>query len=814
MKLSEKELLSRLGAGESIAAVCEAAGLSRDEFDAWWTEYAAARIPNCEGTCQAAVRGTVEIRRDERGIPHIYADGDEDLFFGLGFSMAQDRLFQLDYLRRKARGRLSEVLGPDGLQPDTIARTVGLNRIAEAEWGRLPEETRRLLTAFSAGVNAVIDSNSDGTAAGGSTAARGGLPIEFDLLDYRPEPWSPVDCVAIEGELRWYLTGRFPVIVIPELAERALGPGPLFREFILGEADDESIMPPGSYDSVRHEGSEPVGEVIGDPDGGIGSNNWVVSGDRTVSGKPLLASDPHIAFEAVSCWYEAHLCGGSFHVAGMAYVGMPAILIGRSERVAWGITNNICSQRDLFQERTDAEHPGCFLHDGNWEPARELQEVIQVKGGPPVTKTIRFSRNGPIVDEILPPPGDKTGPVALKWLGAYQGGWLTAMLGMNRATNVEEFRESLRPWHVPTFSLVFADVDGRIGFQSSGRIPVRNRYSRGYRPGWDAEYQWDGLIPFEAMPGLLDPERGWMATANNRLAGEDYPYSLDGRWMSCHRAMRIRQMIETGPPPGAGGNFTRDDFRRMQHDTLTLRAVECVPNLLAVLAAQDDGRLRAAAGLLKTWNCRSEPDSCGPTLFNVFFTHWAQAVAAERFDAETAGLLAKAADGVASRLLAGDVAGWFQDGEREKKIADAFRATLELLSERLGPDVNAWTWGRLHRMPLKHVLSSRGNLAELLDYGGEAVKGDLGSVCNTGLDANWLATLGGGYRMIADLSSSPPGLWAVDAQSQSGHPGSPHYRDQLADWAGGQYHCLSLDGKEAAPDNRKTLTLQPQESTT
>jgi penicillin amidase len=285
MKLPAKEILRRLGTGESIAAVCQAAGISQSDFAAWWQAEGAARVPTMTGTRRTDVRHPVRIERNSRGIPSIFADSDDDLFFGFGYAMAQDRLFQLDYLRRRGAGRLSEILGGDGGELDLIkrvvgfesvfhldllARTVGIRRIAEREWDVLPEETRRLLTAFSDGGNAFIEEAGDA------------LPIEFDLLDYRPEPWHPIDCLTIEGEFRWYLTGRFPVIVIPELAKRALGDESLYRTFLETEADDESIVPAGSYPSGRR-GSQPVGEAAGDPEA-TGSNNWVVAGRRTPSG--------------------------------------------------------------------------------------------------------------------------------------------------------------------------------------------------------------------------------------------------------------------------------------------------------------------------------------------------------------------------------------------------------------------------------------------------------------------------------------------------------------------------------------------------
>jgi penicillin amidase len=806
MNLSANELLRRLSAGESIAQVCAATGVSREKFDAWWQAEVRSRLPKHSGICNAAVRRAVQIERDRRGVPHVTADNDDDLFFAFGYAVAQDRLFQLDYLRRRGGGCLAEILGPDGselellarvvgfrsvLELDVLARTVGIRRTAEAEWATLPSETQNLLEAFSAGVNALMDETRDRP------------PVEFDLLDYRPEPWSPVDCLTIEGEFRWYLTGRFPVIVIPELAKRVLGDGPLYRAFLQAEEDGESILPPGSYPAAAR-GTEPVGTAAGDPEGAQGSNNWVVAGSRSVTGKPLLASDPHIAFDAVSCWYEVHLCGGSFNVAGASYVGMPAVLFGRTERVAWGCTNNICSQRDLYREKTDAAHPDCFLHDGRWEPATSREEVIRVKGGDPVRKTIRHSRNGPIVDEVLPPAARGTGPVALKWLGAYQGGWLTALLAMNRARDAAQFREALRPWHVPTFSVVYADADGHVGYHAAGRIPVRKMWERGYRPGWDPDHQWRGLVPFEGMPRCADPARGWIATANNRPAPDDFPYPLSGTWNDGLRARRIREMIEARPV------LSREDCAAMHRDALSPRAVRCVPPLLALLAAQAPNFLEAARHL-QQWDCRMEPDRVGASIFEVFFSHWTRAVVRERFDEATATLVAGGANGLSAALLAGDPAGWFAEGRRERAVLGAMRAAVDWLTERLGPDRTRWHWGRLHVLSLRHILSGRGDLGTLLDQAGVPVPGNAHTVCNTGLGPEFEARTGAGFRLVADLSSAPPVLWSVDAQSQSGHPGSPHYADQLPTWTKGEYYATPLDPVESVRAALTRLILIPPE---
>ncbi len=806
MELLGRDVLRRLGNGESIASVCATQGWTREQFNWLWKNEVTSRAPALGQLTQLDERPGTTIERDQLGIPHIFARTNIDLWYGFGFAMAQDRLFQLDYLRRKGLGRLAEILGADGLNFDLIARTVGLNRIAAEELTRLPTETRTLLEHFSQGVNDWIE------------RIEQNLPVEFALLDYRPEPWSALDCLAIENEFRWYLTGRFPVIVVPEHAKRILGEGALYREFCLGSADDEAIVPPEAYRDLNEQMAkskgrpadwpalESVGQATGDPEG-TGSNNWVVAGRHCRAGLPLVASDPHIAFEAVSCWYEARLCGGDFNVAGMAYVGMPAIMFGRNEKVAWGATNNICSQRDLYQERTSPTHPDCFQYDGKWEPARQLTEAIAVRGQPNVVKTIRFSRNGPVVNEILPAIGDEPNPVTLKWLGAYHGGWLTALLGMDRANNVAEFRESLRPWHVPTFNLVIADVHSKIAMQSAGRIPQRKSLERGFRLGWDPEDQWQGLIPFEHMPHAIDPDRGWMATANNRLAGNDYPYPLFGTWTSGYRCRRIRQMIQqrlSDQTRGAHSGFDVDDFRRMQHDTLSLRAVECrdalVSALLGAFEASDVAsstlkhRAEQTTEILRAWDGRIETELVAPTIFNVFFTYWSRAAASVRLKVDANDLVARQMEAFAGRLLTGDSHGWFNGNQRNQLIVEVFQRTVDYLSQRFGNEMRQWQWGKLHQMPLTHVLTVRGDLGQLLTHGNAPAKGDMMTVCNTGSSLTWLATSGAGYRLIADLSTNE--LLAVDAQSQSGNPGSPHYSDQFSDWESGRYHRISLDRRK------------------
>jgi penicillin amidase len=797
--MTRHDILIRLGRGDSITAVSSAAGMTRAQFDAWWRDECRRRVPPATGKRSiprgAGLTGAVRIERDRWGVPHVYAGRDTDLFFGFGYATAQDRLFQLDYLRRKARGRLAEIVGIDGVESDVLHRTLGLGRIADKEWTALPAEIQNLLGAYTAGINALIDDAADC------------LPIEFDLLHYRPERWLPTDCLAIVSEFRWYLTGRFPVIVIPELAKRTLGEGPLYQAFLQGEEDAESILFPGEYRGAPG-GVQAIGSG-GDHDGS-GSNNWVLAGSRTTTGKPLVASDPHIPFAAVSLWHEIHLHGSDFQAAGVAQAGMPALMIGRSPHVAWGITNNICSQRDLYQEKTDPAHPGCFLYDGVWEVATTREEIIHVQGAAPIHKVIHFSRNGPIVDEILPAAARATGPVALRWLGFEPCGWLTALIGMNRARTCAEFREASRPWMVPTFNIVFADTLGQIGFQSVGRIPIRSIAERGYRPGWDPRHQWTGLIPFDEMPRLADPPRGFVITANNRVAAEDFPYPLSGTWSMGYRARRIRSQIEPRGP------LTLEQNQALQLDTYSGRAARCLPRLVEILEGDSDPRIVQAARSLKAWDGHAEPTSTAPSLFNVFFSHWCQIVAGARFPPEAAALVASSVGGLAADLLDKDVSGWFvgtpsdlaanAEQIRKDMVRTALLRALSELTERLGPDMKLWTWGRLHVLVQKHFLSGRGDLGELLDRSGMPARGDGTSVnCSTS-DPNHAAVVGAGYRMVADLADPALGLWATEVAGTSGHPGSPHYDDQIEPWSAGQYHYLDLTG---SGDKRAVLVMEP-----
>ena len=805
--VDDTALLYRLGRGASVEEACLSGNLEAQGFQSWWQAQLARRLPQIEGVTHVPVRDAVEIHRDSNGVPHIFADHKEDLYFAYGYAMAQDRLWQLDYYRRQAQGRLAEILGADAcpmatggairaLDRDIVARTIGFERIAQAKLAILDNEVGQYLSAFVAGINQL------------QTECRNNLPIEFALLDYSPEPWDPVDTLSIWTEFQYYLTVRLDVIVMPELARRELDNDGLFQAYLEGEVDAESILPLGMNSKTQ---AGRTGQAVGDPAEGIGSNNWAVAGKRTARGHTLLASDPHIAFNAVSCWYEAHLHGASgLNVAGAGYIGVPGILFGRNMDVAWGITNNICSQRDLYLEKTDPQHPGCFQSGKQWVPGKELVENIEVREQEPVELRVEFSSNGPIVNHLLHDSVRDFGPVSLKWMGAQNGptelSEIGCMMQTNRAQNCQEFRVALKDWKVPTLSMVFADIHGHIGYQCAGHIPLRPTWNRGFRRGWDPNDAWQEVIPFEGLPAMSDPEEGWIRTANNRTAGNDFPYPLSGTWASGYRAQRIRQLLEEEV------KVSTEDCMRWQMDTLSLRAGECLPVLQSLLADVSDWQIRAALDIWKDWNGRMEPDSIGSTLFETFFTLWQNAVAAERFSAQTASYLAGGIAGLAVLLLREDSTGWFEgDDRRRGLVIDTVLQAWHQLSSELGPDQAQWLWGRVHKIRLDHPLGYLPALGPLLDRGGQSVGGSGITVCNTGVDPNYMSAMGANYRIVAELDSQEPVLYAVDAAGQSGHAGSSNYCDQLPLWLNGQMKRLNLQPSKCKESAHNSLILQPND---
>jgi penicillin amidase len=753
------------------------------------------RLPPVDATLRASVRASVEIIRDRAGVPHVYAASTADLYLGLGFAMAQDRLWQMDRLRRRALGRQAEILGPEYVQSDLLHRAVGIPEIAAREVERVDPATRHILDRFVAGINRHIE------------ACGRDLPIEFALLDYAPEPFSVRDSIAIlRGEF-WSLNGRLYTLAIAEAAGQL--PADLRAAYLAPEAPEHRILPPG----VACPAVEPVSQsansnqVLMGMGDGTGSNNWAIAASRTSSGHAMLGSDPHQPFWLPSSWYEYAVHGPEDDAAGAGHPGVPGLWFGANGSIAWGITNNAASTRDLYREQVHPTDPRLYRDGDTWREFEERIEEIPVRGQTSVRHVQQSTVRGPIVNHVVPAVnsgGDA--PLSLRWVGQEHLDDMRATIAIGRATDWDTFRGALRDWSVPAFNFGYADKTGRVGYQCAGRVPIRGRLARGYRDANEPTDAWQGYIPFEALPHVVDPERGYVASANERVAPDDYPYALHGSFAAGHRAARLHQVLANSP------SFDREQAIALQNDVKSCRAERLAPPLVEWLALADHPDVVVLREALAAWDYRYTTNSPAPTLFETFMHVWQARVARERFAHGSEQLIAlvQASGGVAAQLIerGDDQLHWFT-GDLRGEVAAAVRDALERVRTRHGSSPADWQWGKVHQAHWRHPLSPAGETS--LDVGPASVDGGSDTLRNTGAgQPAFAAASGAEYRLIVDFAE-PDRFLAVQNVGNSGQPGSPHYADQFDDWLTGKYHVVNLQRTEVERDAEGTTILQPRE---
>ncbi len=651
-----------------------------------------------------------------------------------------------------------------------------------------------MLRAFVAGINRAIEE------------AGHNLPVEFNLLGYRPEPWSVADVlVAIRG-FWWQLNGRLASIVVGEAAQRHLPDGSLRDAFMTPEFAHEPIVPRGEdYPPAGLVPSVPGGYASLLPAGtdisAIGSNNWAVGGKRTKTGAGVLGSDPHLPFGLPGNWYECRLSGPEDDAVGAAWAGMPGIWFGRNRRIAWGITNNNVSLRDVYVEEVNPNDPGQYRDGDCWLPFAERTVEIPVRGREPERLTVRETTRGPIVNHIVSKV-DEAGdpPLSLRWVGQERLENVKALLAVNRSSTWAEFRAALADWPLPTFNWVFADVDGHVGYQCASRIPIRGRVTRGFRDANNPDDRWLGYIPFDAMPRRDDPAEGFVATANNAAVAKDYPYPFYGAFASGDRALRIRDRITNTE------SFDAEACRIVQQDTYSAYAERISQALLTRLAGQSDPAVGLLASQLRDWNFCYDLDATAPVFFDMFTRVWSARIAAERFPAHLAGQVAGQGT-VGADLLEADDLPWF-DGDKSAIILDCVRQAVAEVKERFGTDPAGWTWDHIHLAHFKHPLSNS-FVSSRFDVGPRGVSGGASTVRNTGLGTAPLFSSASGaeYQLIADLSDG--GILANQNIGQSGQPGSPHFGDQFTNWIEGRYHRVSLDRASVEAETTATIRIEP-----
>jgi penicillin amidase len=781
-------------AGAGLAAVGVAA------MAALWWQLLRRPLPRTSGELRVGgVSAPVVIRRDRWGVPHVRAASAADAWFGQGFCHGQDRLWQLDLYRRFACGRVAEIAGADGLALDRFVRTLGLRRVGLLEEAALEGELREALHAYSAGVNAAAH------------AART-LPVEFKLLRIGFEPWRPADTLTLTKLLALGLSTNWERELIRSDMARDLGPELAARLDPGYPAGNPVALEPGV--GWRGDGlgvAEQIGELreaMGFAPEATGSNNWAVSARRSATGGPLLAGDPHLSPGMPGITYQLALEVGGRTCRGASFPGRVGIMFGQNDDVAWSLTNTMADVMDLYVERVDGDE---YEFRGERLPIVTTDEEIEVKGRPrPVLLRVRSTHHGPIVNEALRAEPDE--PLALRW-SALDGPCVTqASLGVLRVSSGPELVALLEPHVAPVSNLVWADRHGSIGYKTIGRLPVRRGGCPDLpKPGWSGDYEWEGWVPYDELPELVDPERGYVVTANNRITPAGYPHHITSDWLDGYRARRIEEMLE------AAEEHDLDDFQRMQVDMLSIPGLETAHRLSRLRPR--DQRETAAIERLRSWDGRMVAGSVAATVYQAFTLRFAREVARQVIgDRDLAERWLDRADNGFMKHVSSPwrwhshlLALWAEGDDEllgrawDELALDSLRGALDELSERFGADSAAWTWGSVHALEFQHALGMASPLLAKLFNRRLEVGGAEETVAQVGWDPNdpYHAIWAPAWRVVADPLDPGRSRWQAFT-GQSGHVASPHYDDLQPRWAAGEMQEMAGEGPW------RTLWLKPR----
>lgn len=787
--------MNRLAAGAAAVAALGGAGAAA---------LLRSGLPKTRGEVRVrGIDGPISIDRDAEGIPHIRATSDRDAFFAQGWCLAQDRMWQLDSFRRLCFGTISEVAGPAGLESDRFMRRLGLRRIAEAAYATMGESSRAALHAYADGINACLE----------SFPRR--LPFEHLLTRARPAPWEPLASIAFVRYMGWNLGGAHErMLAVGRCA--LLLPADLFGRWFGDGADGmppHALHPEAELEVLRQAqaAQATAARTTGLGAAGIGSNAWAVAGTKTRSGKPLLASDPHLVIAMPSLWYELSIDSPGYQATGACLPAVPGVVIGRGPTSAWGITATMLIASDLYVEEIHPDDPHLYRVGDAWRPLDEERQTIAVKGRAPEELVVRRTRHGPVIFDAK--PGDNTA-IALRWAGAEPGDDLVALLGGGRAQSWQELREALRSLVAPSVNCVYADAGGTIGYQLAGRYPARTGGGLAPIEGWhtgDEDGEWKGFIPFDALPTATNPPSGFIASANTRMVGPDYPYEIRGMWEPPHRLGRIAELLE------GRSSLTLDDMRSMQADVRSPRAVQLLPTLVSALVGSGSPDLTWASAQLSAWEGDLSTDSVAATLFEVWFSRCLDLCLGARLTPEQSAAVLAATkpgwgDGVFAwleREIARPGGDWLGDAERHRIFRQAMLDGIAWLRARLGTRREDWTWGRLHTITFRHPLGIIPGLSRVLNRGPYPMDGGTVTLSSAVYSSGaYEVGIASSYRQIVDLAEPERSLSSTTS-GQSGHPAARHYADQCLPWLRHGYHPLGLDAEEVTRRSVAHLRLEP-----
>ena len=712
------------------------------------------------------LQGPVEILRDRWGIPHIYAKNSHDLFFAQGYVAARDRLFQIDLWRRIGTGKLAEVIGPSAIPRDRLARAVRFRGDWNAEWQSYSPDARAIATAFTDGINAYI------------RALGGQRPPEFRIVGYDPGLWTAEDCTArVAGLL---MTRNLTREVNRAQLAHHFGL-PVLQKYFRPDPDVPLEVPRGldladiTADIVRVY-NQTIGAVRFD--GEQGSNNWVVDGSLTATGKPLLANDPHRPVQIPSLRKTVHLVAPGWNAIGAGEPALPGIALGHNDRIAFGFTIVGIDQGDLYVEKLNPANHDEYRYRGAWKKMEIERQQIAVKGrAKPESIELRYTLHGPVIHQ----DDARHRAYVLRWVGMEPGtaGYL-AGLAVARARNWSEFLAAMDRYKVPSENLIYADVDGNIGWQAAGLAPIRKNWSGLFPvPGDTGEYEWSGFRKVSELPRRYNPPEHFIATANHNILPAGYQVPLGYEWALPFRFLRIREML-TG-----GRKFTVDDFERMQQDVTSLAA----RRFQAVLRKwrPTSQRARAAVDQLLAWDARLNVDSVPAAIYEV----WIRQLPIALFGRD-----------LGTHVDIETVLRTLESQPNSHALESSIEASLAWLAESIGTDRGQWKWGRLHQIQFRHPLHAAG-----FDRGPVPRPGDSNTV-NATSGSGFAQTNGASYREIIDLSNWDRSVM-TNVPGESGDPRSPHYSDLLDDWAAGRYHPMLFTRKAVEGATTERIDLKP-----
>lgn len=790
---------------------------------AWWFVY--RPLPQIDGSASLpGLQHEVTVERDQWGVPHIRAASLEDLEEAQGYVMAQDRLWQMDLLRRVARGQLSEILGSATLSIDKDFRMLGFGRAAERDVTLMDAESRKLMEAYARGVNKFIEQHEDR------------LPLEFALLRYKPVPWQPSDTLAISGYMYRTLTDtRERELNRAKVMERggADRAKDLFSEeatmdhFVVGDPntpndgsersaadsddeDDDDDMQPDTVLKARSTGGdgwpdltselaasiqEFLEESRSEIRQGLGSNNWVVSGTHTATGKPLLANDTHLELTIPSIWYEIHLTAPGWNVKGFTLPGAPMVIIGHNERIAWGFTNNGADVQDLYIETFNPASPDEYRVKGSWTKAQTIDETIRVKGGSDEHLKVVITRHGPVVAR----DGDKA--YAMRWTATEPGGLANSYNWLGKAKNWKEFREVMKKVWGPGQNAVYADVDGNIGYVMAARVPIRKKgHGEVPVPGDTDDYEWTGYIPFEQLPQALNPESGLIVTANARVVGPNYKPYLTDRWEEPYRTARIYDLLHDRH------DLRPEDMLKVQTDTYSFPHVFVADQLMAAArtAKPKDARAQKLIEGLRDWNGIADANST-----EVSFLHATRRAAVDLLlepflGKETANYQWRY-NTFLQKILTNRPTKWLPAGFKnyDELLAAAADKAVESLAQQSGSQrVEDWAWKRFNSLNMVHPIGREGLLKRFLSITDKPQSGTVYSIRAA------TKTHGPAMRFVANPGNWDNSILLIPA-GQSGQPGSSHYSDQFSYWYEGQPIFAPFSDAAEANARKHSLILKP-----